>query len=235
MALTRRLDQIVDAIQRTADVVAFTDKHPTSYIKDLACRGIAALQRITATTDTEFRPVASYTFTTDGIATTTGLPVDCRSILAVEYTVDGYKSFLEPYEWDERPALAQTVDTTTVGRALGFKRLGANIELLPKPDEGHTVKIWYATTAAQPSADSDTIDVYDRLDDYIIWWAAREIAQERENWSRFDRLTTLIANLEADIRVLARSRDLSSSARIVNRQLLRSRNSRGWPRGWWPR
>jgi hypothetical protein len=230
MALTRRLDQIVDAIQRTADVVAFTDKHPVSYVKDLACRGIAALLRVTATTDTEFRPVGSFAYTTDGIASTQPLPVDMRSILAVEYTVDGYKSFLEPYEWAERPMLTQTVDTPRTGRALAFKRIGTNIELLPKPDVGHTVQIWYATTASQPSADSDTVDVYDRLDDYIIWWAAREIAQERENWQRFDRLTGLISNLEADIRVLARSRDLSSPTRIANRRDLRTRSPRGWPR-----
>ncbi len=230
MALTRRLDQIVDAIQRTAGVVAFTDAHPVPYIKDLACRGIAALHRVTATTDTEFRPVGSFSYTTDGIATTRALPVDLRSILAVEYIIDGYQGFLEPYEWSERPMLAQTVDTTTTGRALAYKRIGTSIELLPKPDAGHTVRIWYATTASQPASDSDTVDVYDRLDDYIIWWAAREIANERENWERFDRLTGLIQTLEGDIRVLARSRDVSAAPRIANRQDLRSRAYRGWPR-----
>lgn len=222
MALTRTLAQIVDAIQRTADVVAFTDKHPVSYIKDLACRGIAALDIIIKTTDTEFRPLGSTTYTTDGIASTFGLPVDCRSIIAIEYTVDGQKDYLDPFEWVERPLLVDAdLSGSTTGRARGYKRIGSNLEVLPRPDANQTIQVWYSTTASQPTADSDTVDVYDRLDSYIIWWAAREIAAERENWQRVAFLDRQLATAEGDIRVLARSRDLSAPTRIVDRKNIR--------------
>ncbi len=225
MALTRTLGELVDAIQRTADVVAFTDKHPVSYIKDLACRGIGALDRIIKTTDTEFRPLGSTTYTTDGITGTLGLPVDCRSIIAIEYTFDGVKCPLDPFEWVERPELAM-MTTDGFGRARGYRRIGSNIELLPLPDEGHTVLVWYSTTAQQPSGDSTAVDVYDRLDDFIIWHAAREIAQERENWTRVNVLTGWMNDLQADIRILARSRDLSSPTRIVDRTGMRETYAR---------
>jgi hypothetical protein len=58
--------------------------------------------------------------------------------------------------------------------------------------------------------------VYDRLDDYVIWWAAREIAMDREDWERHDRLSAKIGSLEADIQVIARQRDISHPSRIVN-------------------
>lgn len=222
---TRTLGEIVDAIQRTADVVAFTDRHPVSYIKDLACRGLGALQTLTATTDPEFRPVGSTQWTTDGITGELTLPVDCRSIIAVQYTVDGSKTFLEPFEWAERPQLADTSISNPTGRAAGFQRLGTSIELLPVPVANHTVKMWYATTVQQPSADADPVDVYDRLDSYVIWWAAREIADERENWQRVASLTTKMQALEADIRILARSRDISTPTRIIDRRNLRRARS----------
>lgn len=222
MALTRTLAQIVDAIQRTADVVAFTDKHPVSYIKDLACRGIGALDTIIKTTDTEFRPLGSITYTTNGIASTFALPVDCRSIIAIEYTVDGQKDYLDPFEWVERPLLVDAdLSGSTTGRARGYKRIGSNLEVLPKPNANHSILMWYSTTASQPTADSDTVDTYDRLDSYIIWWAAREIAAERENWARVKYLDERLATAEGDIRVLARSRDVSAPSRIVDRKNIR--------------
>lgn len=232
MALTRTLGQIVDAIQRTADVVAFTDKHPVAYIQDLACRGLAALNRITATTNPEFRPVGTTTIVTDGRANSYGLPVDFRSLIAVEYTVDRVKSFLEPYEWPERPALENNLLVNVGGRAHGFKLIGSNLDLQPLPAAGHSVQLWYATTALQPSDPATAVDVYDRLDDYVIWYAAREIAGERENWPRYDRLTTSMGALEGDIRILARSRDLSTPTRITDRRDMRRLDvrRRGWLR-----
>ncbi len=55
----------------------------------------------------------------------------------------------------------------------------------------------------------------ERLDSYVVWWAAREVAQERENWPRCDRLTQWMQELEAEIRILARSIDLSGPERIT--------------------
>lgn len=215
MALTRRLDQLRDAVMRTAAVLAFTERHPAVYVNDLINRGLGALNRVCLTTDPEFRPIGSSTFLTDGLSTMTSLPGNFRSLISVEYTADGRRSHLLPYELYERAALT-TPDIPKTGYAHCYKVIGSNIELLPMAVAGHSVNLWYATTALVLTADGDLMDTFERLDDYVIWYAAREIAGELENWARHDRLTAKMTAMEADIRILARSRDLSAPSRIIN-------------------
>jgi hypothetical protein len=220
MALTRTLAQLRDAVQRTADVVAFTDKHPEWYVNDLVNRGLGALSRICRTVDPEFQPVASTTITTDGVAAAYALPSNFRSLISVEYSGENAaKTWLLPYEMHERAALTTPDATSNSVRANWYRVLGTNLELLPRPPAGHSALVWYATTATQLAADAATMDTMDRLDDYVIWHAAREIAQERENWQRVQTLTGWMADLAGDIRILARSRDLSAPSRLVDLRL----------------
>jgi len=232
--LTRTLAQLRDAVQRTADVVAFTDKHPTSYVNDLVCRGIAALQRQCRLINPEFLPIASTTITADGASTTYALPSNFRSLISVEYTGDdtSNKTWLTPYEMHERADLSENDARAHSIGACWYRILGSNIELLPLPADGHTALLWYATTTTTLSLDADTVNVMDRLDDYIIWWAAREIAQERENWERYDRLSASLAALTDDIRILARTIDLSHPSRVTDVRMIdkfgRHYTRRGW-------
>lgn len=213
MALTRTLAQLRDAVQRTADIVQFTDKHPDSYVNDLVNRGLGALSLLCRTVDPEFQPIASTTLTCDGSNTTYALPSNFRSLISVEYTHDGFKTWLEPYQLHERASLTTPDVQANATTATGYKVIGTNLELLPLPSEDDTALCWYATNVTQLSADASTVDVMDRLDSYVIWWAAREVAQERENWERYDRLSASMAALEGDIRILARSKDLSAPGR----------------------
>ncbi len=219
MALTRTLAQLRDSVERTAGISAFVGagkRHTEDSINDLVNRGLGALQRITAIVDPEFRPIASTDITTDGAATEYSLPSNCRSVISVHYEDDGECTWMLPFEIWERPTLADSLTTTNASRAYAYKVIGSNIEFLPLPPEDHTITVWYATTANQLSSDGQTVDVFDRLDDYVIWWAAREVAMDREDWERHDRLTDKIARMEQDIQVLARSRDLSHPARVVD-------------------
>lgn len=219
MPLTRTLAQFRDAVQRTAGIVAFVGtgkRHSQDQVDDNINRGFGALQRITAAIDPEFRPIASTTFTTDGSATEYGLPINCRSVLAVHYTIDGKSVWLTPYELPERPALINMTTDSSSTRAHHYKVLGSNIEFLPRPASGHTVLLWYAPTVTQLSSPTSAADVFERLDDYVIWWAAREIAMDREDYERHDRLTQKIEGMEEQIAICARSRDLSQPARIVD-------------------
>jgi hypothetical protein len=217
VALTQTLAQLREAVQRTADVVAFTDRHPAAYINGLVNRGLGALHRLTAQVNPEFRPLASTTITCDGANTLYALPADFRSLISCEYT-DGNdaKSWLTPFEMHERASLTTATERANSVRAHHYRIIGGNIELLPLPPEDHTALLWYATTATQLSSDADTADVFDRLDDYVIWWAAREIADERGDWERAARLDAKLAAMTGDIMVVARQRDVSHPSRIVN-------------------
>jgi len=215
--LSRSLAELRESVQRVADVLAFVDRHPPAAINDLVCRGFGALSRLCRSTNPEFQPIASTTLTTDGTSTFYPLPTDFRSLLSVEYAApeQAAKVWLVPFELHERAALSDpTTDDVSCARA--YRVVGDNIELLPRPVANHTALLWYATEAVQLTADIQTAHVPDRLDDYVIWWAAAEIALERGDWERHDRLIQKLAGIEGDIRILARSRDLSAPSRIVD-------------------
>lgn len=219
MPLTRTLAQIRDSVQRTAGISAFVGagkRHTEESVNDLINRGFGALTRATHVIDPEFRPIASTEITTDGDATEYALPSNCRSVLAVYYTASGESSWMTPYELHERAALVDSNTTSSATKAWHYRVVGTNIELLPLAEANHTALVWYATTAIQLATDAATADVYDRLDDFVIWWAAREICKDREDWERHDRLTADIDQLRGEIQILARSRDLSGPARIVD-------------------
>jgi hypothetical protein len=218
MALTRTLEQLREAVRHAADVVAFTDRHSDAYVNDLVNRGLGALNRLTAVVAPGFRPLASTTLTTDGVATMYALPSNFRSLISVEYEMDGSRWWMTPYETHERAGLASPDEQAQATRARHYAVIGDNIELLPRPVAGHRVFLWYATTAPQLAGDADAVDVMDRLDDFVIWWAAREIASERGDWERHGALSQRLAEVQADIQVLARQRDVSVPHRLVREQ-----------------
>jgi hypothetical protein len=233
MALTRSQDDLADAVYRTADAVQFTAKHPRTYVNDLINRGLGALSRICRTTNPEFQPVASTTITTDGVATTYGLPSNFRSLISLIYTDGNHqKIWLQPYEWAEEAALSTPEVVQLATRAHAYKLIGSNIEFLPRPPGNHTALLWYATTVTQLTSPSAVMDTMERLDDYVIWYAAREIANERENWPRIQYLSGVMKDLEDDIRILARSIDLSAPARPIDVRFA-NRDRYGRPRRYW--
>lgn len=222
MSLVTTLALMRTAVRATANVAAFTTVHDDTRLNVLINQGLGALSRICRTTNPEFQPIASTPITTDGVATTYALPSNFRSLISVEYTDgDDRKAWLTPYEMHERAALTNAEITARAGRASSYRIIGTNIELLPKPETGHTALLWFATSVAQLAADGSTFDTMDRLDTYVIWWAAREIAMEREAWERHDRLGAKMSEMEAEIRILARSIDLSHPGRVVDRYLAR--------------
>ncbi len=221
MSLTTTQGVMRDAVRRTANVVAFTDKHPDTYVNELINRGLGRLSQICRTTNPKFQPIASTTITADGVNTMFGLPATFRSLLSVEYEIDGFRTWLDPLLMSERPALVSTEVTASSNRATGYIVMGQNIELLPRPPKDHKAHLWFATSVTQfalTGADAASVDVMDRLDSYVIWFAAREIAMEREDWARHDRLTTKMQEFEPEIRILARSIDLSQPSRVTQQE-----------------
>lgn len=224
--LTTTQADMRDAVQRTANVVAFTDTHPPARINDLINQGLGALSRLCRTTNPKFQPVASTTITTDGVNTAFSLPVNFRSLISVEYTADEFKTWLEPFQQNERAALSTPEVTANATRAHAYQVLGRNLELLPRPQTGHTALVWFATTMTQLSSDGQTFDTMDRLDSWVIWWAAREIAMEREDWERHDRLSQKLSEMVDEIRILARSIDLNPARPVESDYADRDRY---WP------
>lgn len=218
MALTTTLLLMRTAVRRAANVTAFTDVHDDTSVNALINRGLGALSRICRSINPEFQPIASTTITTDGDNTSFALPAGFRSLISVEYTADEHKVWLEPYEMHERAALTDSTTASNSTRAECYRVIGSNLELLPLPPEDHTALVWYATTVTQLANDASTFDTVERLDDYVIWYAAREIALERDDWERHDRLDAKMRAMVPEIQILARSIDLSAASRVVDQE-----------------
>ncbi|MBX3198239.1 MAG: hypothetical protein KF894_08850 [Labilithrix sp.] len=218
MPLTRSQAEMRVAIRRTSDTVKATDRTPDDAIDDLTNRGLGMFSSLCKTVTPNFEPIASTTIVMNGLDTKYLLPANFRTLISVEYSGDGGKKrWLTRFEMFERARLSDPETTNNSTGATSFARIGTNIEFLPRPPVEHRALLWYATNAPQLTGNGQAIDTLDRLvDNYVIWWASREIAGELGHWERHESLSGKLAALEPDIRVLARTRDLTGPTRIVD-------------------
>lgn len=215
MALTRTLAQLRADVRKCADVVGVTDRFPDADVNDYVHRGIAALYRKLTQAQPEQRYLASTIVTMSANTSTYSLPANFYTLISVDLVANGHKTWLDAFEWHERPALT-TPDTNASGTPCVYKLRAGNIEYLPTPDDDYTSTLWYVPDAPTLAADANTVDTIARLDEYIIWWGARVIAIQNKHWDLADRLTGYIGELEGDILTIGRSRDMNSPPRIVD-------------------
>lgn len=116
---------------------------------------------------------------------------------------------------NDRPGLSDT-NIASSGIPLFYRLRAGNIEYLPTPGaSGYTSTLWYVPVPVTlASGGATTFDTIDRLDDYIIWYAAREVAKKDRLWDLHNVLSQNLAELRSDIEMLARNRDMNSPPRV---------------------
>lgn len=216
MALNRTIDQMVDAIRRAANVQGTTalQRHPDADVFDYANRGIAALDRLLKLQDNGQRFLSSTTITTVSGTELYGLPSDFMALVSLSGDIDGTMRWLTSYEHNERPLLSDE-NAGWTGEPLYYRLRQANISLLPVPSGVYTLTLWYAP-APSTLTTGQSYDTIARLDEYIVAYGAREIAQKDANWELYDRLGVKLAELKSEIEAVGRNRDLNSPARIID-------------------
>lgn len=216
MALNRTIDQMVSAIRRAANVQGATalNRHPDADVFDYANRGIAALDRLLKLADTGQRFLSSTTITTTNGTELYALPSDFMALVSLSGEFDGTMRWLTSYEHNERPLLSDE-NAGWTGEPLYYRLRQANISLLPTPAAEYTLTLWYAP-APSTLVSGQNYDTIARLDDYIVSYAARLIAQKDANWELYDRLGVALAEMRGEIEALGRNRDLASPARIID-------------------
>lgn len=216
MALLRTIDQMVDATRRCTNALGASalQRHPNADLFDYVNRGIAALDRILKIADTGQRYLASTSITTVNGQELYPLPSDFMALLSLSGVVNGAQRWLTAYAMNERPALVDQ-NAGWTGEPIYYRLRGASISLLPVPAATYTLTLWYAPNATTLTS-GQAVDTIDRLDDYIVWYAAREICKKDGNWPLHDRLTADMTSLRSEIEALARNRDMSSPGRIVD-------------------
>lgn len=217
MALTQSLSQLRSATRRTADVEG-TDalvRHPDTDVNDAVNRGLAALYRILSRSRGEQRYLSVYSFETEDGTSLYPLPADFMHLISIDITVDSRKLWLDAFQSNERPALSDT-NVAWTGKPFAYAIRGENIELLPIPGDAYDVNIWYAPALSTLTSDSDTFDTIERLDDYVVWYAARELATKDKSWDLVSALTAKLQEMRGEVEAIARARDQNAPSRIVD-------------------
>lgn len=219
MALTRTLAQMEDRVRYTCDVGGTSGiaRHPQAVINDLLNIGVAKLSRLLREACPDMRFLASNVIALANGVSLYALPTDFLSLISVELVAEGHRTWLTSFELAERAQLTDPLQSYT-GVPYGYRIEGGNIEFLPIPQSAsYTAKLWYVphTTELAGVAALDTVD---RLDDFPVWDACLAVCERDRLWELHDRLQGRMQALEGDIRVLARSRDINSPARIVDAQ-----------------
>lgn len=215
MSLNQTQAQIRAGVRKFANVQGTTAlaRHPDDDLNGYIDRALGSLNRkLTAALPSQ-RYLASAPLTTTEGLSLVALPADFTFLISLELTADGRRRWLQSYEMNERPALTSP-DATSTGVPVVYRLFGNNLDLLPVPAAEYPVLVWYIPSAPQLTSDGDTFDTIDRLDDYVIPYAARFIAIKDKNWDLAAQCKDLLAEITPDIEAIGRNRDRNSPAQI---------------------
>lgn len=237
MALTQTLAQIRESVRQYADVKGTTAllRHPDATVNDYINRALGSLHRKLDEAGVGMQFLSSSTVTTSAGTATYSLPADFRHLISLDLTANGVKTWLVGYEVHERAALTDP-SATFAGVPFTYRLRGSVVELLPTPQGVYSGTLWYVPTPTQfatSGGDASTWDTIDRLDDYLVAYAAKLIATKDKKKDLFAAAKDTMQELDDEIRAIGRRRDMNSPARPVDEYMTNRWGRRtGIPRRW---
>jgi len=218
VSLMQTLPQLRSATRRMADAegVEALSRHSDADVNDAVNRGLAALYRILVRTRGDQRYLSSQTITTVSGTRDYTISTSAMHIITVEAIVNGARRWLDAFAPEEFPLLA---DETSTGGPMRYALRGATtITLLPTPDGVHSCIVWFVPVPPTLSG-SDTFDTIARLDDYIVAYAARDLATKDKAWELVAALTAKLTEMRGDVESIARQRDQNSVGRMIDEDM----------------
>ena len=238
MSLTVTRSQIRDAVRQITNTGGTTAllRHPDANLDDYINKAFGSLHRKLTQAIPDQRFLATTSITTVAGTATYALAATFDHLASVDCNANGAKVWLTAYEMSERPVLTDPAASYS-GVPFTYRLRGSNIELLPTPNAGYVVTLWYVPAPQQVATgsgnDSTTYDTINRLDDFLVAYAAKPVAMRDRKWDLVAQLNQVMADLDMEIMALARSRDKNSPSRIVDEQLTNRWGRRaGLPRRW---
>lgn len=221
MALTQTQAQIAENVRQFADVKGTTAllRHPNANVYDYINRAFGSLHRKLTEAGLGDRFISSTTVSITSGTATYALSATFDRLLSVDVTANGAKYWLTKYELNERAGLTDASATYT-GVPVTYRLRGSNIEYLPTPAGSYSSTIWYVptpTNLATDGTDASTVfDTINRLDDYLIAYAAQFVSIKDSKADKLAWSKQIIGEISEEIRALAHSRDMNSPPRPVN-------------------
>jgi hypothetical protein len=217
LALTQTRTQIRAAVRRftnTGGTNALV-RHPNADLDDNIDRALGSLHRALNEFIPDQRILSSTSVSLTSGTATYALPATFDHLISVDLSANGHKSWLTSYEMWERPGLTSP-DAQTTGTPVTYRLRGSNIEYLPTPAGSYTSVLWFVPTPTQFTADGDTFDTVNRLDDYLVAYASQFVAIKDTNGELLGMCKSMMAELRDDIAMVARNRDRNSPPRVVD-------------------
>jgi hypothetical protein len=221
VALTQTRTQIRANVRRLSDTGGTNAlvRHPDADLNEYIDLALGALHRALSEGIVDQRYLASTPIALSVVGGSTyALPAAFDHLISVDLVANGHKSWLTAYEMHERPSLT-SADTNFTGTPLMYRLRASNIEYLPAPSGSFTSTLWYVPTPTQFTTDGETFDTVNRLDTFLVAYAARFIAVRDKNTTLVGLCDELIGELREDIAMVARARDKNSPPRVVNEML----------------
>jgi hypothetical protein len=230
MASNKTLLQLRARVRQTCDIegTSGVQRHPNTEVDILVNVAAHAFKRVLDEKMPEQRSLMSNTFSTVVGTEEYALPAAFKSLLSVELTADGSKSWLLGYELHERAALTDPQSTYT-GIPMAYAVVGDNISLLPVPQGVYTVKVLYTPAQTELANDNSQIDVIEGMDDFIVWHASKGIAKKDRLWDLHSACDADLQKITGDLATIARNRDMNNSPRVMDVSMA---NRFGVRRGW---
>lgn len=163
-----------------------TDAELTNYINS----SIAELHDILVQEyGEEYNVKESPTFTTAGqaedysLSTIVGASDDFYKLKGIDAKINGSEwTTLYPFQFAERNKYQTTGAWSYLGMAkIRYRIIGNNLRLTPIPDDGTSIRIWYAPTATKLTLDADTLADINQYSEYVIVDAAIKMLQKEES------------------------------------------------------
>jgi hypothetical protein len=218
MALTQTRTQIRANVRRLSDTGGTNAlvRHPDADLNEYIDLALGSLHRALSEGIVDQRLLSSTTISlTVAGGATYSLPATFDHLISVDLSANGSKVWLNSYEMHERAGLTSP-DASTTGTPVCYRLRASNIEYLPAPAASYTSVLWFVPTPTQFSADAGTFDTINRLDTFLVAYAARFIAIKDKNTTLVGLCDELIGELREDIAIVARNRDKNSPPRIVD-------------------
>ena len=218
MALNQTLAQLRASARKCADIegTSATSRHPDADVNDYVNRGLAALYRLLTLCDSGQRYLSSQIVNVTSGTSGYTLDTTFAHLISAEATIEGSRIWLLPYMPGAERAILSDSALVDVNRTPSYRLEGGSITFLPVPASTYTVSLWFVPAAPQLANDATVFDTVQRLDDYIIWHAAREIGTKDKQWDLVRSLDGRILDMRGEIENLARHRDQNAPQRIVD-------------------
>lgn len=214
MGRKRALSDLRDDTYKRADCEGATDRHPLEDVNRYINQGRAAFRdrMIVARGRSYFRAETPQTITTVDGQTKYDLEEDFYQLISVRLDETDWSDLLQPFTAQDEPFL----------RYIGpkaewpthYELQATTIELLPIHRAGVSVVVEYIQVLEDLVDDADEADGINGWEDYIVDYAAMQMAVKDDEQKLISNLERSLARLEARIASLAPKRDRFRAERV---------------------